>query len=108
MTPPLAAVVVVSSLSAGLGIGTQEVITDPAAPLLQYGAIGVFAFLLAIAVRVLFKQSTDTLNRERARADALAVELTELRDKIQERYLITLEQASSAIREALAVTRSGR
>lgn len=94
--------------SAGLGFTAQEVITDPAMPLLQYGAIGVFAFLLAIAVRVLFRQNTETLERERARADKLAEELSELRDKIQERYLITLEQASSAIREALAITRSGR
>ena len=68
----------------------------------------MFAFLLAIAVRVLFKQSAETLKREQARADKLSEELTELREKIQERYLITLEQASSAIREALAVTRSGR
>lgn len=105
MNGPLGAVWV---LTFGLGFSTQETITNPAAPLTQYGAIGIFAFLLAIAVRVLFKQNTETLHRERARADELAAELSELRDKIQERYLITLEQASSAIREALAITRSGR
>ena len=89
-------------------MAASQAVMDPTEPLLQFGAVGVFAFLLSIAVRVLFKQQTETLTRERARADALAVELSELRDKIQERYLITLEQASSAIREALAVTRAGR
>lgn len=91
-----------------MGVSAQAAVMDPIDPLLQFGAVGVFAFLLAIAVRVLFKRETETLERERARADKLAEELTDLRDKIQERYLITLEQASSAIREALAVTRAGR
>lgn len=94
--------------SGALGVSAQAAVMDPIDPLLQFGAVGVFAFLLAIAVRVLFKRETETLERERARADKLAEELTDLRDKIQERYLITLEQASSAIREALAVTRAGR
>jgi hypothetical protein len=97
----------VSALSAGLGFSVQTTtVAGPLDPLLQFGAVGVFAFLLAIAVRVLFKQQTDTLERERARADQMSAELSELRDKIQERYLITLEQASSAIREAIAATRT--
>jgi hypothetical protein len=95
-------------LSGAVGATAQAAVMEPFDPLLQFGSVGVFAFLLSIAVRVLFKQNTDTLNRERARADQLAAELSELRDKIQERYLMTLEQATSAIREALAVTRAGR
>jgi hypothetical protein len=102
-----AAVGAVGILSAGLGFSVQtSTVAGPVDPLLQFGSVGVFAFLLAIAVRVLFKQQTDTLERERARADQMSAELSELRDKIQERYLITLEQASSAIREAIAATRT--
>jgi len=108
VSPSGALVTLVGLLSGALGFATQAAVMDPTEPLLQFGAVGVFAFLLSIAVRVLFKQQTETLARERDRGDQLAQELSELRDKIQERYLITLEQASSAIREALAVTRTGR
>jgi|SRR5947209_6551333 len=107
MSTPVGMVGAVGVLSGALGASAQAAM-DPTEPLLQFGAVGVFAFLLSIAVRVLFKQQTDTLARERSRADQLAGELSELRDKIQERYLMTLEQATSAIREALAVTRAGR
>lgn len=85
----------------------DQTVTDPTAPLLQYGALGVFAAVLVIAVRVLFKRETDTLDRERKRADDLSGELRDLRDKIQDRYLGTLEEASGAIREAIAIIRSG-
>lgn len=107
ITPPAAAAWAGVS-AAGLGYSTQAVISDPASSFLQYGALGVFAFLSAIAVGVLFKHHNETLARERARADKLSEELSELRDKIQDRYLVTLEQASSAIREALAATRTVR
>lgn len=100
-----ALVAAIGALAAALGFTAQYTVSSPIDPLLQFGSVGVFAFLLAIAVRVLFKQNTETLERERARADALAEELSELREKIQDRYLVTLEQASSAIREALAMSR---
>lgn len=73
--------------------------------LLQYGALGILAGLALLAVRVLFAQLAKTLDLERARADRAEAEVRALNTAIQERYLTTLAQATTAISEALAVTR---
>lgn len=73
--------------------------------LLQYGALGVVAFLCLIAVRVLFARVTATADLERARADRLEEELRKLNADIQERYLTTLSEATRAISAALAEQR---
>lgn len=70
--------------------------------LFQFGAIGIVAGLLAIAVRVLFARVTATADLERARADRLEEELRKLNADIQERYLTTLSEATRAISAALA------
>jgi hypothetical protein len=77
---------------------TSSLVSD----VLQYGVLGIVAVALAAAVNVLFKRETDTLERERTRADALQKELTEVNHQIQERYLLT-QQATSAVREALEI-----
>jgi hypothetical protein len=74
----------------------------PESELLQYGALGVVAFLCLIAVRVLFARVTATADLERARADRLEDELRKLNADIQERYLTTLSEATRAISAALA------
>ncbi len=70
--------------------------------LVQYGAIGIIAFLALLAVRVLFARVTAAADLERQRADRYEEELRKLNADIQERYLTTLSEATRAISAALA------
>lgn len=81
---------------------------DPTGALIQYGSPGVIAALLAVAVRVLFKQVIEDRNRERERGDRLEAEVQRLNAVIQDKTLVTLGDATHAISEALALTRKDR
>lgn len=70
--------------------------------LVQYGAIGVIAFLALLAVRILFARVAAAADLERARADRLEEELRKLNADIRERYMTTLSEATRAISAALA------
>lgn len=73
--------------------------------LLQYGALGVLALVLLIAVRLLFQREVAAHDWERARGDRLETELRNLNEAVQGQYLTTLTQATLAISEALKVVR---
>lgn len=55
--------------------------------LAQYGALGVMAMILGVAVRVLFKQVQTDKERETARADRLEVALEDLNKAVQEKVI---------------------
>lgn len=76
---------------------------DPISPLLQYGALGILAALAVIAVRVLFVRLVAELDLQRARADRMEASLGQLNTAIQERYMMTLAEASHATAEATRV-----
>lgn len=65
----------------------------------QYGAIGIFAGLALLAVRVLYKHVTDNETRERERADRLEEEVRKLNSQIRDEYMKTLTQANAAMAE---------
>lgn len=73
--------------------------------LLQYGALGVLALILVVAVRALFQREIQAHERETVRADRLEEELRNLNEAVQGQYLTTLTQATLAISEALKVVR---
>lgn len=68
--------------------------------LLQYGAVGVFALLLAYAVKVMFDRLHAAFLREQARADRLEEELAKLNEAIRTEYAATIARAGLAISEA--------
>lgn len=70
--------------------------------LLQYGAVGLIAIIALAAVRVLHKREVASYEREKERADRLEAELAKLNTAIRERYLLALNDATSAVAEALA------
>lgn len=73
---------------------------------LQYGAIGLIAFLALAAVRVLFKKTDEAYKAATARADRLEVELQKLNDTVQQQYLTVLAQATAAMSEAFDVIKA--
>lgn len=81
-------------------------------PLTQLGALGILAFTLIIAVRVLFAQQTRSmdleratnakaLDAERARADRLEAELRDLNRLIQEKILTQLTDVNRMLARAI-------
>jgi hypothetical protein len=72
---------------------------------IQYGALGGVALLALLAVRVLYQRENIALDLERKRADRLEAELGKLNATVQERYVVTLTEATRAISEALDATR---
>lgn len=81
---------------------------DVSATFIQYGALGVIAFLALIAVRVLFQREVRALDHERERADRLEEELRKLNATIQERYVGTLSEATRAMGDVLDSLRNKR
>lgn len=75
--------------------------TDISATFVQYGALGVIAFLALIAVRVLFQREVKALDHERQRADRLEEELRKLNATIQDRYVGTLADATRVMGDVL-------
>lgn len=69
--------------------------------LVQYGALGVIAFLALGAVRVLFQREVSAHDAERRRADRLEEELRKLNSAVQDRYITTLSEASRVMVEVL-------
>jgi hypothetical protein len=80
------------------GTGATEV-------LLQYGGLGCIALMALGAVKVLFQRETKSLDLERQRADRLEEELRRLNESIHEKYVPTLERATTAIVTALDIIR---
>lgn len=78
---------------------------DTLTPLLQYGAVGVIAVMLALAVKVLFTRETQRADRETERADRLEEELRKLNETVRNEYIGTLAKATEAISDALAAVR---
>lgn len=89
-------------------INAQAVGTDVSSTFVQYGALGVIAFLALIAVRVLFQREVRALDHERDRADRLEEELRKLNAAIQERYVGTLADATRVMGDVLDSVREQR
>lgn len=87
-------------------VGSQS--SDPGSIFLQYGPLGVIALLALLAVKVLFDREAKALDLERQRNEALSEELRKLNAAIQDRYLTTLAEATTAIGDALQLARRGR
>lgn len=83
----------------------QAVATGTADVFIQYSALGVIALLALGAVKVLFQRETKSLDLERQRADRLEEELRRLNESIHEKYVPTLERATTAIVTALDIIR---
>jgi hypothetical protein len=81
---------------------------DVGSTFVQYGALGVIAFLALMAVRVLFQREVRALDHERERADRLEEELRKLNATIQERYVGTLSEATRAMSDVLDTVRKQR
>lgn len=77
-------------------------------PLLQYGAVGILAAVAMLAARVMWNRLLDAIDRERARADRLEEQLRKQNELIQERFVVTLQESSRAIQEAMTVVRERR
>jgi len=87
--------------------------SDPNGVLLQYGAIGAIAVLLAAAVYVLFKyyvgardKERDDLvqqrNNERARAEHAEEQLADLNNLVQTQIMTALAEATRAVSDAIS------
>src|SRR5688500_4800273 len=81
---------------------------DVSATFVQYGALGVIAFLVLMAVRVLFQREVRALDHERERADRLEEELRKLNATIQERYVGTLADATRVMADVLDTMKDKR
>lgn len=81
---------------------------DVTGALIEYGALGLLAILLVIAVRVLFARVAAAADAERARADRNEEELRKLHAAVQEKYLTTLAEATRVMGEALTQMREDR
>lgn len=81
---------------------------DVSATFIQYGALGVIAFLALMAVRVLFQREVRALDHERERADRLEEELRKLNSTIQERYVGTLSEATRVMGDVLDTLKDKR
>jgi hypothetical protein len=75
---------------------------------LQYGALGAITLVCLVAIRVMYQGFQRNYERERARADRLEEELSQLNETVRTEYLRTLADATRAIADALsAVRRAG-
>lgn len=81
---------------------------DVSATFVQYGALGVIAFLALIAVRVLFQREVKALDHERGRADRLEEELRKLNATIQDKYVGTLSEATRVMGDVLDSLKDNR
>lgn len=81
---------------------------DIGSTFVQYGALGVIAFLALIAVRVLFQREVRALDHERERADRLEEELRKLNSTLQERYVGTLAEATRVMGDVLETMKDKR
>lgn len=86
----------------------QAASIDVGSTFVQYGALGVIAFLALIAVRVLFQREVRALDHERERADRLEEELRKLNATIQERYVGTLAEATRVMGDVLDTMKDKR
>lgn len=84
-----------------IGILAQPETADVSATFIQYGALGVIAFLALMAVRVLFQREVRALDHERDRADRLEEELRKLNSTVQDRYMSTLSDATRVMSDVL-------
>lgn len=91
-----------------LDLFAQASTADVGATFIQYGALGVIAFLALIAVRVLFQREVRALDHERERADRLEEELRKLNATIQERYVGTLAEATRVMGDVLDTVKDKR
>lgn len=86
----------------------MQAVAEPTSVFLQYGPLGVIALLALLAVKVLFDREAKALDLERQRNEALSEELRKLNAAIQDKYLTTLAEATTAIGDALQIARRGR
>lgn len=86
----------------------QASTVDVSATFVQYGALGVIAFLALIAVRVLFQREVKALDHERGRADRLEEELRKLNATIQDKYVGTLSEATRVMGDVLDSLKDNR
>jgi uncharacterized protein YlxW (UPF0749 family) len=84
---------------------TAQTTPDALGPLLQYGALGILAFLAVFAVRVLFTQQTKAHQLDRDRADRLEQELRQLNKDVQELVMPALTKSTEALTEAMRMLR---
>lgn len=66
--------------------------------LTQFGAIGVLAAGLFVAVRVLFKRVVDAATAETARANKWELMYVELSKELREKHVAALERNNEVIR----------
>lgn len=83
----------------------QAATGDVTGVFVQYGALGAIALLAMIAVRVLFQREVKALDLERQRADRLEEELRKLNATVQDRYMVTLTEATRVMSEIVDSTR---
>ncbi|MFR9807057.1 hypothetical protein ACL02T_32890 [Pseudonocardia sp. RS010] len=83
-------------------VAQAAAVGDPfAGGLVQYGALGLLALGLAIAVKVLFARTTANADAERHRADRLEEELRRINTAIQDRQLGVLAEATRVLSQVL-------
>lgn len=85
----------------------QQVSSQVASPLLQYGAIGVLALVGLIAVILLWKRVDKLYDAEHTRADRLETELLNLNRLVNTELSGHLVRATEAIKEVTAMLRYG-
>lgn len=74
---------------------------DIAAPLAQYGAVGLLALAAMFWAWTLYKQALDGQKRERDRADRLEAEVKKLNDDIHEKFIPVLTRVTDALQSFL-------
>lgn len=85
----------------------QQVPSQIASPILQYGAIGVLALVGLIAVVLLWKRVDKLYDAEHERADRLETELLNLNRLINTELSGHLVRATEAMREVTSMLRYG-
>jgi hypothetical protein len=73
--------------------------TPVSPPLLQYGALGVLAMLLVVAIRELWTREKARTEKEARRADRLEEQLIELHGRVSNELAGGLVRATEAMRE---------
>lgn len=103
MTPELLAEllrpVVLAADSTGLG---------GAGAWLNFGAMGLLAFVLFLGYRALLSFAQGAYQRERDRADRLAEELRVLNTELRDRYVPTMTEAVRVLGDVTALMRERR
>lgn len=74
---------------------------DTSSVFIQYGALGVITLLALGAIRVLFLQLQKVLDLERQRGDRLEAELREHNKTAQEKYMLTMTEATRVMSEVV-------